>query len=98
MNWGRFPITVSTRTPRQAQVRTIGELEKRCVDMVSLLASVRGTLHGAFAQSRHLRWLVSWHTGWAAAECASPPARGRLGARRRLPPQLAHDACGEPLV
>jgi hypothetical protein len=34
---------------------------------MSLLESVRGTVHGVLGASRHLAWYVSWHTGAADA-------------------------------
>ena len=42
------------------------KLGKSCLDMPSLLESVRGTVHGVLGASRHLAWYVSWQTGAAA--------------------------------
>jgi hypothetical protein len=52
--------------------------------MVSLLGSVRGTVHGVLGASRHLAWYVTWHTGapGGVRECrASPPAGAAAQAR-----------------
>jgi hypothetical protein len=35
--------------------------------VMSLLASVRGTVHGVLGASRHFAWYVSWHIGAADA-------------------------------
>jgi hypothetical protein len=30
---------------------------------MTILESVRGTVHGVLGASRHLAWYMSWHTG-----------------------------------
>jgi hypothetical protein len=52
--------------------------------MVSLLGSVRGTVHGVLGASRHLAWYVTWQTGrpGGLGECRPAPQAETAGPAR----------------